>query len=146
MSTDPKWLKGYKCFETLSDEQLNNIAQLTQAICYPAGQVLCEEDEPGRNVFFLVKGEVEVLYNIGEEDKARVDSLSNEEIFGCSALAEPYTYSATVRCLKEVEVLVLDAVSLRDLMEKDCCLGLKIQQYIISSLTGHIIDLRLGMA
>ena len=146
MPTELKWLKRYKCFESLSDEQLNSVAQITQAVCYPAGQVLCEEGEPGKNMFFMVKGEVEILYNIGEEDKARVDLLSNEEVFGCSVLIEPYTYSATVRCLKEIEVLALDAIALRNLMKQDCSLGLKIQQYIINSLMGQIVDLRLGMS
>jgi CRP/FNR family cyclic AMP-dependent transcriptional regulator len=146
MPTDPTFLRDFSCFRDLSDDQLKAIAQITNAVCYPPGQVFFEEGKPGEHLFFLVKGEVEVLYTIGEVGQVRVDTVSGEEVVGCSALAEPYTYTATERTLTEVEVLEIDAASLRELMQRDCQLGLSLQQHIIRVLMERILDLRLEAA
>ena len=143
MPTDPTFLRDFSCFRDLSDDQLKAIAQITNAVCYPPGQILFEEGKPGERLFFLVKGDVEVLYSIGEADQVRVDTVSGEDAVGCSALVEPYTYTATERSLTEVEVLEVDAASLRELMQKDCRLGLSLQQHIIRVLMERILNLRL---
>jgi len=143
MPTDPNYLRDFSCFRNLSDDQLNSIAEITNAVCYPPGYVLFEEGKPGERLFFLVKGDVEVLYNIGEAGQVRVDTVKGEEIVGCSALVEPYVYTATERSLTEVEVLEVDAVSLRELMQRDYRLGLSLQQHIIRVLMERVLDLRL---
>ena len=146
MPTDPNYLRDFSCFRDLSEEQLKVIAQFTDAVCYPPDWVLFQEGKPGERLFFLVKGDVEVLYDIGEIGQIHVDMISGEEVVGCAALVEPYTYTATERSLTEVEVLEVDAVALRQLMEKDCHLGLSIQQHIIRVLMERILDLRLAAA
>jgi len=146
MSTDLVYLREFSCFRDLPDEKLKAIAQITDAICYLPGQVLFEEGQPGKRLFFLIKGDVEVFYNIGEAGRVRVDTVSGEEVVGCSALVEPYTYTATERSLTEAEVLEVDAVALRELMEKDCQLGFMLQRHIIGLLMKRILDLRLGTA
>jgi CRP/FNR family transcriptional regulator, cyclic AMP receptor protein len=143
MPTDPIFLRDFSCFRDLSDDQLKAIAQITNAVCYQPGQILFEEGKPGEHLFLLVKGDVEVLYSIGEADQVHVDTVSGEDAVGCSALVEPYTYTATERSLTEVEVLEVDAASLRELMQKDCRLGLSLQQHIIRVLMERILNLRL---
>lgn len=143
MPTDPVYLHDFSCFRSLTDDQINSIAEITNAVCYPAGYDLFMEGQPGERVFFLVNGDVEVFYSIGEESRVRVDTVNREEIVGCAALVEPYTYTATERTLTDVELLEIDAVSLRRLMEKDCQLGYLIQQNIIRVLMDRILDLRL---
>jgi CRP-like cAMP-binding protein len=144
MPTDPNYLRDFSCFRDLSEEQLEVIAQFTDAVCYPPGYTLFEEGKPGERLFFLVKGDVEVLYDIGEAGQVHVDTISGEEVVGCAALIAPYTYNATERSLTEVEVLEVDVVALRQLMEKDCHLGFSLQQHIIRVLMERILDLRLA--
>lgn len=143
MPTDPKYLQRFPCFRDLSDDQLKAIAEITNAVCYQPGYVLFEEGKPGDRLFFLMKGSVEVFYQIGEAGGVQVDTVKGEEVVGCSALVEPYTYTATEKSLTEVEVLEIDSVSLRDLMQKDCCLGFLIYRHIIGVLMDRILDLRL---
>ena len=144
MPTDPKYLQDFPCFRNLTKDQINSLAEITNAVCYPPGYVLFEEGKPGERLFFLVKGDVEVLYNIGEAGQVCVDKVSGEEVVGCSALVEPYTYAATERSLTEVEVLETDVGALRELMQNDCSLGFSIQQHIIRILMDRVLDLRLG--
>jgi len=146
MPTNPNYFRDFSCFRDLSEEQLEIIAQFTDAVCYPPGYTLFEEGKPGKHLYFLVKGDVEVLYDIGEAGQVHVDTISGEEVVGCAALIAPYTYTATERSLTEVEVLEVDVVALRQLMEKDCHLGFSLQQHIIRVLMGRILDLRLAAA
>lgn len=146
MPTDAKYLQGFSCFRKLTEQQVQALAEITNAVCYPAGYVLFEEGKPGRRLFFLVKGSVEVMYQIGETGQVKVDTVSGEEVVGCSALVEPNVYTATERCLTEVEVLEVDAVALRALMHNDFQMGLSIQEHIIGVLMDRILDLRLSAA
>lgn len=143
MPTDSQYIRDLPCFRGFSDEWLSAIAQITQTVCYLPGQVLFEEGKPGERLYFLVKGDVEVMYNIGEAGQVRVDTVSGEEVIGCAALVEPYIYTATERSLTEIEVLEIDAIALRELMQNDCCLGFSLQQHIIKVLMERILDLRL---
>ena len=85
MSTHPEYLRDFSCFRDLSEEQLNAVAEFSNAVCYPPKHILFREGEKGKNLYFLVKGEVEVLYNIGSDDQVRVEMITDEEIAGCSA-------------------------------------------------------------
>jgi CRP-like cAMP-binding protein len=143
MPTDPMYLKGYSCFENLTEEQLETIAEITDAVCYLPGQILFEEGLHSEKVFFLKEGDVEVIYNIGESGRVQVDTVSGQEVVGCSALIEPYLYTATERSLTQVEVLEVDAKALRELMQSDCQLGFMLQSQIIKILMERILTLRL---
>lgn len=143
MATDPKYLQAFSCFNDLSKEQLQRVAQITDAICYPPGYTLFEEGQAGESLFFLVKGEVEVLYNIGEDGPVHVDTVSGEEAVGCAALVEPFEYTATERSLTEIEVLVVNTAKLRDLMAEDCQLGFRLQHQLLRVLMDRITGLRL---
>ena len=146
MPTDARFLQNYPCFRGLPEEKLKSIAQFANAVCYLPGHTLFNEGEPGKYLYFLEKGEVEVLYNIGEGGLAQVDKISGQEIAGCSALIEPYTYTATERSLTEIEVLEVDVLLLRELMQQDYALGFMIQKNIINVLMERILDLRLKLA
>ena len=143
MPTDSKYLQSFPCFQKLTEAQLRTIAEITDAVCYSPGQMLFEEGLPGEHKFFLNKGDVEVIYNIGESGQVRVDKVSGQEVVGCSALIEPYIYTATERSLTQVEVLEVDARALRELMQNNHQLGCAIQSYIIKILLERILNLRL---
>ena len=143
MPIDPNFVGNFSCFRNISEDQKRKVSQIANLICYPPNHVIFKEGEPGKNLYFLSKGKIEILYDIGEEGQAHVETISGEEVVGCSALMEPYTYSASMRSLSEIEVLVVDAASLRELMQKDCKFGFILQQQIIKFLMIRILDLRL---
>jgi CRP-like cAMP-binding protein len=53
MTTDPNLVRNISCFRDLSKDQIKNIAQIANAVCYPPNQVLFKEGEPGQNLYFL---------------------------------------------------------------------------------------------
>ena len=143
MPIDPNLVGNFSCFNNFSEDQKREIAQIANVICYPPDHIIFKEGKPGQNLYFLSKGKIEILFDIDEEGQSHVETISGEEVVGYSALIEPYIYSATMRSLSEIEVLVVDAIALRELMQKDCQFGLMLQQQIIKFLMIRILDLRL---
>ena len=143
MTVEATILKQYPLFSDLNETQLREVAQLCEAECFYPGHTLFKEGQPGTKIFILVKGEVELLFSIGEEGSTRVGLAMAGEIIGRPALVPPYLNTATARSLTETEVLAIDIADLRELSERDCPLVVSIQQHIIQSLLDCIVGLRL---
>lgn len=142
MATDPNMIKKFSCFHDLSEAQLQAIADISNSVCYSPGYVLFEEGEQGKYLYLLIDGDVEVFFKADDKDFNKVDTISSEEMAGCSAMVPPHTYTATEKALSEVEVLEIDINDLRDLIGNDPELGLKLQQYMIQTLNDRILKLR----
>jgi len=145
MPVDAKYLRKFRCFENLSDEQRAAVAELADAECFYPQYTLFEENAPGEYLYLLMDGEVEVLYSIGEGGPVRVDKMGAGEIVGCSTMVSPYKHTSTTRTLTKIDVLIIDAQALRELMNEDCPLGFSIQQHIMRLLLDQIISFRLGV-
>ena len=144
MAVDPTYLKNFHCFENLTEEQRKVIAEIAEAECFYPDHTLTEENQPGKFLYLLAKGEIEVLYNIGDSGPTRVDQMSAGEIVGCAALILPYQYTSTTISLTEIEVLIIDIKALHRLMAEDCPLGFTIQQHVIALLMDRITNFRLS--
>ncbi len=144
MSVDSQYLKTFRCFEGLSDKQREAVSKLADAECFYPGHTLFEENKPGRYLFLLVDGEVEVLCTIEEQKKRCIDKMGPGEIIGCSTLVPPYKYTSTTRSLTRIDVLTIDAKALLKLMQQDCALGFSIQQHIMMFLMDRILYFRLS--
>ena len=144
MPTNSSYVKNFSCFRDLTEEQQQAVSDLATAVCYPEGYVLFEEGKAGEYLFLLASGKVEILYQIGENNPARVDLISREEILACCTLVPPHIYTSTARCLTEVEVLEIESEALRKLMREDCSLGFAIQQQVMQVLLDRVMDFRLG--
>lgn len=144
MAVESYYLRNYLCFQDLTDAQLDKVAQFCDAECFYSGHVFFEDGKPGTHLYLLAKGEVEVLFAIGEESLVAVDRLDAGKAIGCDVLVPPFTYRFTAKSLDEVEVLIIDAVKFRTLMQEDCKLGLSVQQHIIQILLDQIVDFQLG--
>lgn len=142
MAVDLEVVQKIPCFHNLSVEQLQAIASISNSICYSPGFTLFKEGEKAKNLYFLIEGNVEVFYKSPEENLQSVDVVSSKEVVGCSAMVPPYIYTATEKCLSEVEVLEIDIEAYRDLIEDDPQIGMKLQQHIIKTLNDRILQLR----
>ena len=142
MATDPKVIRKFECFRQLTDEQVDAIAVISNSICYPKGHVLFEEGQQGDLIYLLIEGDVDVFYKTPDAGLEKVDSISSEEVIGCSVMVPPYVYTATEKTLSDVEVLEIKTKELRALIEKDPQLGLTIQEHIMKILNNRILELR----
>jgi CRP/FNR family cyclic AMP-dependent transcriptional regulator len=137
-------LQEYTCFQSISEDQLESIRHIADIVLYPPGHTLFEEGEYGGSIYFLIRGEVDLFFNIGEGGPFQVDQIYPEELVGCATLIPPYRYTSTAQSQTEIEVLKIDAEALRTLMKENCLLGFTVQQNMIQMLMDRITNFRLG--
>ncbi len=144
MSTQVEYIRKLTCFKDLSAEDQNAIAKISDAVCYSPGYVLFREGEKAKKLYLIIKGQAEAIFNIGEAEQVRVEVLSDDEIAGCSALAEPHQYAATERSITDIEVLEIEIDSMKNLIQENNQLGLRLYENIIKIMSRRILDLRLA--
>jgi CRP/FNR family cyclic AMP-dependent transcriptional regulator len=122
----PELLRRYPYFGQLNDDQLKAIAMIAEEKIYPKGQLIVKENTPANRLMLLLEGDIDLVYSGGGEgaiNNALVGSIAPGEVFGVSALIEPYLYTASSRATVPIKVIEIDGIALRELMGKDTCLG-----------------------
>ena len=106
-------LKRVPLFERCSKAELQQIARLADEILLPDGQILTREDQPGREFFVLVEGQVDV------RRKGRlVKKLSGGDFLGEIALVADVPRTATVTATTPLRALVMIDRDFRSLMKE----------------------------
>ena len=99
-------------FANLEAPRIAAIARLLQLDVVPARYTIVRRGEPGDAMFFIVSGEVEV------EMQPNPVRLGPGQYFGEIALLREVPRTATIMSVTECELLVLNAVDFRRLLEE----------------------------
>ena len=118
-------LQRFPFFSFMNETELKAIAMIAEEVKLEPGDVLMEANTPADALYFVTKGNLPYYMVVTTEhipDYRReyfVGYINPEEIFGISALLEPYYYTATMRADKPCSVIKIDAPALRALCEVD---------------------------
>lgn len=126
-------MKRYPFFSLLTEEQLKAIARIAEEKTSAEEEILLQEGRPAQKLCLLIEGEVDLLFSGSGEGavvNALVGTIAPGEVFGVSAMVEPYTYVSSVKAMSQVKYIEIDAMELRKLMEQDPSLGYKIMNNI----------------
>ena len=92
-------------FPALSAEEWEKLTAFMEYRNFPAGQLICEEGEPGHTMFFIERGEVELYTIKGKDTRQIVRTLKAGKFFGDGAvLREDKTRTLHVRAKNDVWV------------------------------------------
>ena len=110
MFTTVELLRNVSMFETLSDEQLSDLAQQTTTEDYAKDSVVVTQGEPGRSVFFVKKGRLKaVLSNEGGRE-ITLSSFGEGDFFGEMSLLDGQPRSATIITTEDSTLVCLRRV------------------------------------
>jgi CRP-like cAMP-binding protein len=113
-----------KVFELLSDEQLEEIAKITEKKSYKMHEHLYERGKPAKHLFVVKKGLVSLRrIEPGDEVGIAFETREPGGLFGAASFMEPQEYTLTATCLQDTEVMAIDADKLFELCEKDTAVG-----------------------
>lgn len=96
----------------LTPEELEKLARQTRVEDFASGETIVEIGMPGRSLYLLTSGQVQVLYPSRNAD-FELARLSTGDFFGEMALLNDKPRSATVRAIEDVAALVLDKEGFR---------------------------------
>lgn len=127
-------LRKMPLFRDLKDGQLDQIAALLQERHFDRGAAILREGEQGDEMFILRSGRVSVSKAIhldvpgrGEVNfEKQLVVLQEGSYFGEVGLLAADTRSATVKAITPVELWVLEAAPVQELLERDPEMGYRL--------------------
>src|SRR5512145_1378757 len=111
-------LVRFPLFKDFSSADLKIIAPWFHARTYPQGAVIIEQGENAACLYLLTSGEVEIRYKPYDGDSLKLTHLRTGGVFGWSAVLGNPTYSSSVICTADCEVLEVCGADLKTLKEQ----------------------------
>ena len=108
-------LKKCALFQKLNDEQLNIIEKMCTSETFEPGAIICKQDKKGEKIYVIEDGLVGIILEVGPLSERQVQSASKYDVFGWSAMIEPFRYTATVKAIKKTTALAFNGKNLHDL-------------------------------
>jgi CRP-like cAMP-binding protein len=108
-------LKKCDLFRNLNDEQLSVIEEMCTSEAFEPGTIICKQDKKGEKVYVVEDGLVGIILEVGPLSQRQVQSASKYDVFGWSAMIEPFRYTATVKAIKKTTALAFSGKKLHDL-------------------------------
>ena len=121
----PELLRRFPFFSFMDDKQLKAVAMIAEEKTYNHGEEVVANNTPAAKLFFLIEGNASYYYIVTSEhdpyykQEYFISDFNPGEIFGISALIEPYVFTAAVRAEKSCRLIEIDASALRALCEVD---------------------------
>ena len=135
-------LKISSFFNDLQDSYLVKIAKLCQEEAFQAEDIIIDEGDKAEKIYVLVEGNIAIQIRLKKYQNVVVSTAGEKgELFGWSAVVEPKSYSASVKCLEDVRALSINGEELEKLFEEDPLMGLTFMKKIAS-----LIDNRFNAA
>jgi CRP-like cAMP-binding protein len=114
-------IKESELFKGLSQDVLEKIAAFCQEAEYSRGATIFSEHDEAQYLYVLEYGLVTLRIDApAGEEKVMVTAIRDRgEMFGWSALVEPYIYTSAAICLEPTRAIVVDGAELLRMLEED---------------------------
>ncbi len=112
-------------FGKLTTVQLKSIAKIACEVSFDSGTLIFKEGEPAVGLYLLEKGSIDLFFTVDVASRPKVYKefhfgiIHPGELFGISALVEPFTLTSSARATKPVVAIKIDGASLRALCQED---------------------------
>jgi len=111
-------------FGLLSDEQLEEVAKITEKKSYKIHDHIYERGNAAKHLLVVKKGLVSLRrIDPGDEVGIAFETREPGELFGAASFMKPQEYTLTAVCQEDTEVMAIDADKLFELAEKDPAVG-----------------------
>jgi CRP/FNR family transcriptional regulator len=90
-------------------------------------------------LYLVLEGKVEIKIRCaGDERVVVIDQIEPGDIFGWSAVTEPYTFTAAAWTLEKTKLIVFKGERLKELFEKNNHLGYRVIKEIASVISRRL--------
>jgi CRP-like cAMP-binding protein len=136
---DQERLRALPFFAGLPEPVVAALAAQGQERYLAAGELVIEQNDEAREVWFLVEGSVELLLRYeGVGDLFMGSFQEPGSIFGWSALRPPHRYTDSVRCEQPSRLLCLSRGSFEAVMADDPHVGFVLLQRVTGEVARQL--------
>ena len=144
-------LRRFPFYSFMNDTELKAVSRIAQEISLQAGEALIQSNTPADALYFLIEGHLPYYMDVTTErvptyhKEYFVGYINPEELFGISALIEPYQFTATLRAEKPCRVIKIDASALRALCDVDSHLSVGLMKAVAKAAMERLIMTRVQL-
>lgn len=140
----PEDLRHFSLFAGLDHAMLKSLAMASEEIQVSKGEWLFHEGDVADALYLIFTGEIELKIALGAEDRRLlcVATLVEGEVFGWSALVEPYTYKLGAIASKDSRLGKMNGVQVCELMVHHPASGCKLISRLLQTVGGRLNELR----
>ncbi len=140
-------LKRSDLFQSLDEPEIAAVLSHARIHVVPARTTIFEQGQEATSLYVLVEGEVELSIQTSERAELMTSRIDKEgATFGMPALLEPFRYNVRAVSLRETRLLVIDAPSLRELMNLNPKMGMEIMKRLASVYFERLNQMRSGIS
>jgi CRP-like cAMP-binding protein len=136
---DEARLRALPFFAGLAEPVIATLAAQGEARDLAAGELVIEQNDEARELWFLLEGSVQLLLHYeGVGDLSMGSFQEPGSIFGWSALRPPYRYTDSVRCEQPSRLLCLSRTSFEAVMAEDPKVGFLLLQRVTGEVARQL--------
>lgn len=135
---DIKKLMKFKIFKDLSERELELIANFAQEKRMEARWRIFQEKAFAINMYLVLEGKVDIEISGKGGEKTVIDQAGPGEIFGWSAVTEPYNLTAGAYASEATQLIFIKGKTLMDLFEKNHYIGYKVMLEIAAVISRRL--------
>ena len=128
-----EFLKKVVLFEGVSDKALGKITGIMHEKKYPGGETVFNEGQEGKLLYIVKSGEVAII----KGDKT-ISRLGEGQFFGEMALLEEIPRTATVKAVKDSELILMYKVKFDELLADYPSAGVKVVRNLATMLSARV--------
>lgn len=128
-------LKGVDMFEGLTEQELRRVAAICREAKYAKGQIVTSQGEEGDEMFIVRDGLVEVTVGEAGEGPRTVVNLGTGQVVGEMALVDRGPRSATVRCVTDATLNVIERDAFEELCQSSAQIGMVVYRNLAADLS-----------
>ncbi|MBP1734825.1 MAG: cyclic nucleotide-binding protein [Deltaproteobacteria bacterium] len=123
-------------FKGVSPEFLQEIGRAGEIRSFKRGTIICRADEKARYLYQLIEGNIDIM--VAEKETIHFTVNRPGEIFGWSALVEPYKYTATALCNSDARVVRMSREAIESIIMKYPSDGLAILRHLTGIISQRL--------
>jgi CRP-like cAMP-binding protein len=112
-------IQNHPLFKNLSNKQIQKLISTCNKIELKVDDILIQEGDNDKQCYLLLNGTLDVIRNDQEKTIHHLAQLGRGDVVGGIVLLDEKTRSATVRCITDCEMLVIQQKNIEELIAQD---------------------------
>lgn len=139
-------LKRAFLFESLTDDQVENIARLGQEKSFQAGEEIFKQGQRAKTLHVLLNGQISVRVKDYEEADLMAKTLKEPgAVLGTVALVKPHVYNVTAEAVSKARTFAIEGPRLSETMRANPLMGFEVMTCLNQSYLHRMNVKRTGM-
>ena len=140
-------LKRFEIFKDLNESEAGIIQEKASFQEYDEGKRIFAENSLATNLYLLLEGKVDIkMSSTTKKEIITVDTVKPNEIFGWSAITDPFTFTAAAWTAEKCKIIAISGEALGNLFKINNQLGYKVSKKIATVISRRLRRLHLRLA